>query len=438
MKTVKKLFSLLLVAVLLFSAVPFQASATETPEAFTVQFNYNGHKDTVAIANGAQISGFPTAAAEAAAPAGHHLVGWSLSNGGATVNVADLVASSDITGKNDVIRLYAVYEANPHECNYSDVTVVEPNCQNEGYTRHACECGQFYDDTKTAKTAHEWGNWQVTKEPTEREAGIETRICTVCQQPETRSIGKVTTLVSFISDASGESWDYEFELYQTISSSILPVPQKVVGKKFIGWFNADGVQLRPGDTWSGQYSAYYAKYVDGEDGLSTIKVYARFYVDGVQQGETTYLYSEVFEDGANVLSWLQNHESITYNAIFNIKSTSEYDWNPRYYYNYSGNEPLTSQDLTANGDKSIVVKVYANSTAKARVMLYVHTKANTNPAAIYEMKGYTAGNTVTLTAAQTTIKNATGKTYTLTGLYTDEQVGSPRNPEECMPGVPSL
>ena len=140
----------------------------------------------------------------------------------------------------------------------------------------------------------------------------------------------------------------------------------------------------------------------------------------------------MFADGENVLQWLNQHESTTYNAIFSIKSSSDYEWEPRYYYNYSGNEPLTEQDLIADGDKSIVVKVYSKKSAEANVLLYVHTKTSGSPDAIFEMNGYTAGNTVTLSAAKTIIKNNyTGSKMTVQGLYTDttwEQLLNGENP----------
>jgi len=416
MKTVKKLFSLLLVAILLVSAIPFYAAAEEIdpqaePEKYRVNFMMPaGNWVQILVEPNSKIptGSIPTATA----PEGKEFVGWSFTQGGAAQDITSVAITTHT-------NVYSVCK-DVHVHDHSSVVTAE-SCTTAGYTTFTCSCGDTYTEAGPAATGHSWGAWEVTTEPTDRAPGVETRSCTACGEVETKEIPKNTTLVSFYSEESNQSWDCDYELYQTITSSDLPSPKKVVGKKFVGWYDVSGNRLQVGDTWSGQHSEYFARYIEGEDGLSTISVYARFYVDGVQQGNTTFLYDQTFEDGTYILNWLQTHESTTFNAIFSVpgKTSADYEWEPRYYYDYSGNEPLSSQDLIANGDKSIVVKVYAKSTARANVLLYVHNKVGSEVAAIYEMPGYTAGNTVTLSEAKTVIKNKTGKNYNVTGLYTD-------------------
>lgn len=427
MKTVKKLFSLLLVAILLVSAVPFNAAAEEVdpqvaaPEEYRVNFQLpSGSWKNIMVQEGSTIpaDSIPTITA----PAGKEFVGWSFTQGGN----AESITEKAITAHTNV---YCVLK-DVHTHDYS-ASVTAETCTTAGYTTYTCACGDTYTEAGKAATGHKFGDWTVTTEPTATTVGIESRSCTVCQETETREIGKATTRVTFYSEESGEAYAENFELYQRVT--YLPTPSKVVGKEFKGWYDAEGNRLKIGDTWSGEFDYYEARYIESNnDGLSTLSVYARFYVDGVQQGNTTFLYSQVFADGDNVLQWLNTHESTTYNKIFSVKSSEDYEWEPRYYYEFSGNEPLAEQDLIADGDKSIVVKVYAKKTAQANVLLYVHTKATASPAAIFEMKGYTAGNTVTLSAAKTIIKNNyTGSNMTVTGLYTDatwEQLLNGENP----------
>lgn len=81
--------------------------------------------------------------------------------------------------------------------------VTEPTCIADGYTTHTCSaCGDSYVDTKVAALGHKYdnacdtdcnvcgekrstpdhvyGDWTVTKEPTETEKGEQTRTCSVC------------------------------------------------------------------------------------------------------------------------------------------------------------------------------------------------------------------------------------------------------------------
>lgn len=72
--------------------------------------------------------------------------------------------------------------------------VTAPTCTEKGYTTHTCSrCGNSYQDSETATLGHDWGEWVVTKEPTETEDGSQTRVCrrAGCGATETESISKL-------------------------------------------------------------------------------------------------------------------------------------------------------------------------------------------------------------------------------------------------------
>lgn len=65
-------------------------------------------------------------------------------------------------------------------------SLVEPTCLKEGSITMRCSCGES-QTKEIPKLKHEFGEWEVTKEPTKNEAGEETRICTLCKkEKETR------------------------------------------------------------------------------------------------------------------------------------------------------------------------------------------------------------------------------------------------------------
>ena len=74
-----------------------------------------------------------------------------------------------------------------HEHKYSSM-VVDPTCENVGYTFYTCDCGDTYQDNTVAEKGHSWSEWTVTKEPTDTEAGSKSRTCNVCGTTESELI----------------------------------------------------------------------------------------------------------------------------------------------------------------------------------------------------------------------------------------------------------
>ena len=66
--------------------------------------------------------------------------------------------------------------------------IVNPTCQNEGYTKHYCtKCDYYYKDTFIEKIDHEVVN-KVVKEATCKEEGLEELTCTMCGETNTQVI----------------------------------------------------------------------------------------------------------------------------------------------------------------------------------------------------------------------------------------------------------
>ena len=64
--------------------------------------------------------------------------------------------------------------------------VTAPTCLEQGYTTHTCHCGNSYTDAYVSAIGHSFGEWTITKDPTDEEQGEQKRTC-VC--------GKVETLI---------------------------------------------------------------------------------------------------------------------------------------------------------------------------------------------------------------------------------------------------
>ena len=74
----------------------------------------------------------------------------------------------------------------PHTHEYVEM-IIEPTCTTAGYTMHICSCKDLYKDNETAALGHNY-EWTVTQEPTETANGVETGICTRCNDTITRDI----------------------------------------------------------------------------------------------------------------------------------------------------------------------------------------------------------------------------------------------------------
>ena len=75
----------------------------------------------------------------------------------------------------------------PKGHSYTD-TVVAPTCTEDGYTRHECACGHYYDDTPVSALGHSWSDWVEVTPATCTENGTKKKTCVNCGEDETAEI----------------------------------------------------------------------------------------------------------------------------------------------------------------------------------------------------------------------------------------------------------
>lgn len=97
------------------------------------------------------------------------------------------------------------------DCDHSYVTtVVEPTCENRGYTVYTCtKCGHTYTGDYVDATGHSYGEWIVTREPTDSTTGQRERTCSVCKEKEVEIIPATGTDTPII---VGPGWTPTFSV----------------------------------------------------------------------------------------------------------------------------------------------------------------------------------------------------------------------------------
>lgn len=79
---------------------------------------------------------------------------------------------------------------------YTD-NVTNATCTTDGYTLHTCAaCGDSYTDTVIKAKGHSWSDWEVTKQPTTSQAGLQKRSCAVCKASEEETLPKLEITVA--------------------------------------------------------------------------------------------------------------------------------------------------------------------------------------------------------------------------------------------------
>lgn len=64
-------------------------------------------------------------------------------------------------------------------------------CTKDGYTLHSCICGDSYSDNKVGASGHSFGAWKTTTEPTVLATGKAERICSKCNEVQTKTLGQI-------------------------------------------------------------------------------------------------------------------------------------------------------------------------------------------------------------------------------------------------------
>lgn len=83
-------------------------------------------------------------------------------------------------------------EKQGHIHEYKPVMESEPTCTVAGIRRYTCNCGSYYRENISA-IGHLAGGWEVVREATVSEIGLQQKICGVCQTLiDSRETGKLT------------------------------------------------------------------------------------------------------------------------------------------------------------------------------------------------------------------------------------------------------
>lgn len=469
MKTAKKIFSLLLVAVLMLSAIPFQASA-DTEYQYVINFksgDYSADHNVFLTDMTLTVSQIPT---PEAAPAGQKFIRWAYGS----VNGAEFTMPANgvktfvdtdfqIYSNYKFINVYAVYDHVHNFVDHAPSGSQNPTCTVGGFKTQKCtdtSCNETkvitldalsHDftaevinvaatcETKGSKTikcsrcdatngtveipalGHNWGAWSVIAEPTLSTAGQQSRTCARCQKVETESTEKAKQAITFMykeAQGGGTAFVANFARNEV---KLVDNGKFVPEYKFTGWYDEANHKL--GDSthgWDCDHTVFYAKYVEdpNNDNMSQITVKARIYKNGVDQKyDRVLLPAEYVVDGTRILDYLDSKESEIITAIEYINP--DYKWDG-YYYNDDLKTTLTGQEKV-NGAKTILIKVDVNPSNLVRVIVYRHDKVSTAAVPAYPVDGFTANETVLISDVQKAIKDATGRTYSISTMYTDSE-----------------
>ena len=120
------------------------------------------------------------------------------------------------------------YEILKEECAHKLKHITVPaSCTVNGMEYDLCtECGDTFNSKVIAALGHSWGNWYISKQPTESADGEETRKCTKCSALETRKIEKLKTVKD---EKTGVEIIYKDEFESGVD---LEVSQVFDGKSF--------------------------------------------------------------------------------------------------------------------------------------------------------------------------------------------------------------
>lgn len=442
MKTAKKLFSLLLVAVLMLSAIPFQASADEIVSKAIFYSKDSAEKLCEVILTDGKVTSVP------AAPAveGYTFRGWKIGSAGSTV-VTDLASQNlnpYLTDKLDAdgetvlfkyVYITATYNQD-HVHTMSEPVTVPADCENDGSITKTCtdpNCPVLnYKEVETiTKLGHDFGAWFEETAAQVGVAGVEKRECQRegCDYFETRNTDPLpappapTYLVEFYDIDGNKIAERNWEMYKTITNADLPLAPEVLNKDFMGWFTSptSNIELEAGDRFDNYYNKFYARYEDStHDGQSRINVYFRLYSEGVAQGQARKLTSFQATDYTNLEDALDARMGQFSDMLEGVVDMNMYQVADGYYvYNPStGEQTSLSSSAKVNGDTSIIIRLDANRSARATVMVFVHKKVDAAAAYTYTMSGYTVNDTVFESDVETLLKSK-GSNYTINGMYSD-------------------
>lgn len=452
MKTVmKKLMSLMLVAILLVSAVPFQADAAMTADA-------NGNVTvpvTVNINNGAEVYTDKSISVPAD---GSVSLTWDFAKSTVITKKHDVrsldhwasTTNPDVTGKelsgtwlttkapDDYALTIYINEASAP----TPTTIICDNCKttyNEGDAHECCtEC-------KTAgHTAENCPNKVVYCSNCGE--GHETSACpycTICLRDGTKNPNHTATAhcsdcglvgqhtAACITNCNGSASCTAQKHYDTCktqtgititfknaysgaaddvrtgcalgSSIVTPGAAFVNGYSFQGW-NINGTLYGAGKelkvTPTLDNAVIYASYVDTNPTATyKLNVYVRRIVGNVHRDTQLLTSCSTMQEKDNILEWVSANKTDLENLI--ASKYPGYGWSGHVYNYYGDQVTATTTLVTTNGEKNIYFNLYTN---EEDILVYVHTSSSSSYDRLIEIDGFVAGESVSHSTVLSNVK----------------------------------
>lgn len=286
----KKLLSLVLVALMLVSAVPFQASAAgsvEVPVTVYINDEAVNTSKTLTVDDSGVVLDESLAMTMLKNTENRKFVKWmNNSNEDVTGNSLDSDWVDSNPGYSLSLYLSETKPTEPdpteHVHNYSvEKERVEPTCGKDGYVVKKCDgCDSEVKEILSATGNHTWDDGEILVEATATTEGTKLYTCKVCGATKKESYGANVKEIVFQVTVNGSttSTTKGFVINKTME---LPTPSVPAGYKFKGWFsesNGKGTQLANGTTCTENLANVYYAYFT-EDVKFDYNVYLNIYTD---------------------------------------------------------------------------------------------------------------------------------------------------------------
>ena len=404
MKTVcKKLFCLMLVALMLVSAVPFAFAADVVVcEEHNKEVKRNPDYDVIGDCVTPTKEGYYCSE-------GHKVFVEVPANGHKTTETVTTAATCTADGEATVSCANCDYTATkiiPQTGHETTTTVTtEATCTEDGEKLTTCANCDYAVKEVIPAAGHKMSN----------------HACTVCGEAE----DYIAAITFYYLDKNGNETSavrYVYEDGAHITPPAVPVNPKSGFSYWAENANGGGETINADETLvynSQTPNAFHAIY-NKKSAMSELKIYVVRYVNGVRK-EANYLFSEYFttSNDNNMYQYLwDNADEIRTAAIDEIGSG--YTWNNK-FYNYFTDEELTDANLKDNGNKSVYIKMNTKNSNEAQVLLYIHKGKTSTVHDILEMDGYNAGENVYLNEVKDFLKDKGYKWSSISSLYTDEE-----------------
>lgn len=294
----KKLLSLVLVALMLVTALPFQASAAETANVnVTVKVGPADAEKVYSVSVPKEKTTFPLnewfiKQAFADYEKDQYTVtsnggaGWYVTGNDAGAQVVALGGEITLVSDTDIaIRIEKNGSAeHKHDYKLDSEASKAPTCTEAGKNVYVCSsCDDSYTED-VAATGHKWGKWEVVKAATTEKEGQEKRTCETCHEEDFRSIPKLdakTVTVTFVDTFDGDFDEVTTRTYEVGKKMSLPDAPSHGGYAFKGWYTKEngGTKLEDGtECTEDMVRTYFARYT--KDSKFPYSVYLHIYEAG--------------------------------------------------------------------------------------------------------------------------------------------------------------